>query len=50
MELTEAETQLIEHIRKLDWGKVEVVVQNNKPVIFSVKRDFKLTINLTSKK
>ncbi len=42
IELTELEVKLIEQVRNLDWGKVEVTVKNGKPVMISVRIDIKL--------
>ena len=42
MELTEQEVKLIEQIRGLDWGKVEITIKNGKPVMLSIKTDVKL--------
>ena len=42
IELSEAETKLIEQVRTLEWGKVEVTVKDRKPVMISVKTDIKL--------
>ena len=42
MELTELEIKLIEQVRLLDWGKIEVAIKNGKPVMISLKRDIKL--------
>ena len=42
MELTELEIKLIEQVRLLDWGKIEVAIKDGKPVMISVKRDIKL--------
>ena len=42
MELTEQEVKLIEQVRQLDWGKIEVSIKNGKPVMISIKKDVKL--------
>ena len=42
MELTNLEIKLIEQVRNLDWGKIEVAIKDGKPVMISVKRDIKL--------
>ena len=41
-ELTEQEQKLLECVRHLDWGKVEVTVKDGKPVMISIKTDIKL--------
>lgn len=44
MELTEDEIKIIETIRNLQWGRVEVAVKNGVPVMISIKQDVKLDI------
>jgi len=46
MELSAGEEKLIEQVRNLDWGKVEVLVQNHKLKMLSVKRDVQLDVQL----
>lgn len=43
-DLTFAEQKLINHIRRLDWGKIEITVKSGKPVMISVRQDIKLDI------
>ena len=42
--ITGKEEEIIEQIRKIEWGKVEVVVKDGKPVMVSIKKDIKLDI------
>ncbi len=44
MELTEQEVKLIEQVRNLDWGKIEVSIKKGQPVMISVKKDIKLVL------
>jgi hypothetical protein len=41
--LSEAEYRILDVIRNLEWGKIEVVIQNGKPTILSARRDVKLS-------
>jgi len=42
MELSEDEVKLIEQVRGLEWGKIEVSIKDGKPVMISIKKDIKL--------
>ena len=47
IELTAGEQKVIDQVRNLDWGRIEIVVKDYKPVMISVRRDIKLDIKLT---
>ena len=47
IELTKGEEKVLDQIRNLDWGRVEITVKDGKPVMVSVRRDIKLDIKLT---
>jgi len=42
MIITEQEQKILEQVRTLSWGKVEVVIQNGKVVMVRVVKDIKL--------
>lgn len=43
MELTEKEKRLIEEIRKIEFGEMKIVIQNNSPIrIEEIKKSIKL--------
>ena len=42
IELTKEELKVIEQVRNLDWGKIEITVKRGKPVMISLKKDIKL--------
>jgi len=48
--MTPEEEKILEIIRNLDWGKVEIAVKEGKPVMLSIKKDIKFDGNLTNNK
>ena len=44
IELTEQEQKILEQIRTLDWGKIEITIKDGKPVMVSKKEDIKLDV------